>query len=209
MKFVGRADGPHTIICRLFDDDLVADLAEATEFLGRRSGIHLGRGRACRRYPITRRDRRGASGSPVRQGAVHRTELPAARRGGGPSDPGVSRLFRTVDALAGRRRHPGSGALWRARSGLGGGTRRGRQPAVGPGRRAAALGGVFGYAAFNDLSAREHQMHSRLRTLGKNADRSGPISPIVTADEVGDPADGLRLVSRINGEVCRTGTRPT
>lgn len=30
MKFVGRADGPHTIICRLFDDDLVADLAEAT-----------------------------------------------------------------------------------------------------------------------------------------------------------------------------------
>jgi len=74
---------------------------------------------------------------------------------------------------------------------------------------AAALGGVFGYAAFNDLSAREHQMHSRLRTLGKNADRSGPISPIVTADEVGDPADGLRLVSRINGEVCRTGTRPT
>jgi hypothetical protein len=31
MKFVGRADGPHTIICRLFDDDL-ADVAEATEF---------------------------------------------------------------------------------------------------------------------------------------------------------------------------------
>jgi len=70
---------------------------------------------------------------------------------------------------------------------------------------AAALGGVIGYAAFNDLSAREHQMHSRLRTLGKNADRSGPISPIVTADEVGDPADGLRLVSRINGEVVQDG----
>ena len=48
-------------------------------------------------------------------------------------------------------------------------------------------------------------MHSRLRTLGKNADRSGPISPIVTADEVGDPADGLRLVSRINGEVVQDG----
>jgi 2,4-diketo-3-deoxy-L-fuconate hydrolase len=70
---------------------------------------------------------------------------------------------------------------------------------------AAALGGVFGYAAFNDLSAREHQMHSRLWTLGKNADRSGPISPIVTADEVGDPADGLRLVSRVNGEVAQDG----
>jgi len=70
---------------------------------------------------------------------------------------------------------------------------------------AAALGGVFGYAAFNDLSAREHRMHSRLWTLGKNADRSGPISPIVTADEVGDPADGLRLVSRVNGEVVQDG----
>ena len=32
MKFVGKADGPHTIICRLFDDETVAEVAEATEF---------------------------------------------------------------------------------------------------------------------------------------------------------------------------------
>jgi 2-keto-4-pentenoate hydratase/2-oxohepta-3-ene-1,7-dioic acid hydratase in catechol pathway len=63
-----------------------------------------------------------------------------------------------------------------------------------------ALTGVLGYAAFNDLSAREHQMHSRLWTLGKNADRSGPLSAIVTADEVGDPRNGLRLTTRVNGE---------
>jgi 2-keto-4-pentenoate hydratase/2-oxohepta-3-ene-1,7-dioic acid hydratase in catechol pathway len=67
----------------------------------------------------------------------------------------------------------------------------------------SALAGVFGYAAFNDLSAREHQMHSRLWTLGKNADRSGPFSAVVTADEVGDPREGLRLRTRVNGETVQ------
>jgi 2-keto-4-pentenoate hydratase/2-oxohepta-3-ene-1,7-dioic acid hydratase in catechol pathway len=66
-----------------------------------------------------------------------------------------------------------------------------------------ALAGVFGYAAFNDLSAREHQMHSRLWTLGKNADRSGPFSAVVTADEVRDPRRGLRLRTRVNGETVQ------
>jgi 2,4-diketo-3-deoxy-L-fuconate hydrolase len=66
-----------------------------------------------------------------------------------------------------------------------------------------ALAGVLGYAAFNDLSAREHQMHSRLWTVGKNADRSGPISRIATADEVGDPRSGLRLLTRVNGEIMQ------
>ncbi|MBL7618857.1 fumarylacetoacetate hydrolase family protein [Frankia sp. AgB1.8] len=55
-----------------------------------------------------------------------------------------------------------------------------------------ALAGVFGYAAFNDLSARRSQGRSPLWTVGKNADYSGPLGPVVTADEVGDPADGLR-----------------
>jgi len=62
---------------------------------------------------------------------------------------------------------------------------------------AAALAGVFGYAAFNDLSARRAQGRSPQWTLGKNSDRSGPLGPVVTADEVGDPADGLRVVTRI------------
>jgi 2,4-diketo-3-deoxy-L-fuconate hydrolase len=68
-----------------------------------------------------------------------------------------------------------------------------------------ALGGILGYAAFNDLSAREHQMHSRLWTLGKNADFSGPLSPVVTSDEVGDPGSELRLVTRVNGEIVQDG----
>ncbi|MFI6512523.1 fumarylacetoacetate hydrolase family protein [Streptosporangium sp. NPDC050855] len=68
-----------------------------------------------------------------------------------------------------------------------------------------ALAGVFGYATFNDLSARRAQRLTAQWTLGKNSDHSGPIGPIVTADEVGDPADGLRLVTRVNGEVVQDG----
>ncbi|MBL7502144.1 fumarylacetoacetate hydrolase family protein [Frankia sp. CNm7] len=62
---------------------------------------------------------------------------------------------------------------------------------------AAAMAGVFGYAAFNDLSARRAQGRSPQWTLGKNSDFSGPLGPIVTADEAGDPADGWRVVTRV------------
>ncbi|OHV58661.1 fumarylacetoacetate hydrolase family protein [Pseudofrankia sp. BMG5.36] len=62
---------------------------------------------------------------------------------------------------------------------------------------ATALAGVLGYAAFNDLSARRAQGRSPQWTLGKNSDHSGPLGPVVTADEVGDPADGLRVVTRV------------
>jgi 2-keto-4-pentenoate hydratase/2-oxohepta-3-ene-1,7-dioic acid hydratase in catechol pathway len=64
-----------------------------------------------------------------------------------------------------------------------------------------AAQGIFGYVAFNDLSAREYQMQTQQWTLGKNTDASGPISPIATVDEVGDPADGLRLTTKVNGVV--------
>ncbi|MBX6389356.1 MAG: fumarylacetoacetate hydrolase family protein [Frankia sp.] len=60
-----------------------------------------------------------------------------------------------------------------------------------------ALAAVFGYAVFNDLSARRAQGCTPQWTLGKNADFTGPMGDIVTADEVGDPAAGLRLVTRI------------
>ncbi len=71
---------------------------------------------------------------------------------------------------------------------------------------ATAAAGVFGYAVFNDLSARRAQGASAQWTLGKNADRSGPMGPVVTADEVGDPAAGLRLVTRVNDEIVQDGT---
>jgi 2-keto-4-pentenoate hydratase/2-oxohepta-3-ene-1,7-dioic acid hydratase in catechol pathway len=69
-----------------------------------------------------------------------------------------------------------------------------------------ALDGVLGYAAFNDLTARLTQHRTTQWTLGKNADNSGPIGAIVTADEVGDPAAGLHLTTRVNGQVVQDGS---
>lgn len=65
------------------------------------------------------------------------------------------------------------------------------------------LAGVFGYAACNDLSARTFQTQVSQWTLGKNSDASCPMSAIVTADEVGDPAKGLRLTTRVNGKTVQ------
>ncbi len=66
-----------------------------------------------------------------------------------------------------------------------------------------AMAGVFGYCAFNDLSARSFQRASPQWTMGKNAELSGPMSAITTADEVGDPKNGLRLTTRRNGEIMQ------
>jgi 2,4-didehydro-3-deoxy-L-rhamnonate hydrolase len=68
-----------------------------------------------------------------------------------------------------------------------------------------ARGGVMGYAVFNDLTSRRAQKLTQQWTLGKNGDRSGPIGPIVTADEVGDLASGLRLQTRVNDVVVQDG----
>lgn len=68
-----------------------------------------------------------------------------------------------------------------------------------------ALNHVLGYAAFNDLSARKKQLETPQFTLGKNADSSGPISPIVTADELGDISTGLDVSTRVNGELMQQG----
>ena len=70
---------------------------------------------------------------------------------------------------------------------------------------AVAADGVLGYAAFLDLTARTAQKLTAQWTLGKNADRSGPMGPIVTADEAGDPADGWQLRTRVNGETVQDG----
>ncbi|WP_276143944.1 fumarylacetoacetate hydrolase family protein [Rhodococcus sp. T2V] len=70
---------------------------------------------------------------------------------------------------------------------------------------ADALDHVLGYAAFNDISARKKQLMTPQFTLGKNADRSGPIGTIVTRDEVGDPAKGLRVTTHVNGELMQDG----
>lgn len=69
----------------------------------------------------------------------------------------------------------------------------------------AAEAAVLGYATFNDLSARIAQKISTQWTLGKNADRSGPMGPIVTTDESGPLSAGLALTTRVNGTVVQQG----
>jgi 2,4-diketo-3-deoxy-L-fuconate hydrolase len=64
---------------------------------------------------------------------------------------------------------------------------------------------VLGYAAFNDLTSRRAQKLTQQWTLGKNGDRSGPIGAIVTADDVGNLSEGLRLRTRVNGTVVQDG----
>ncbi|MFE0678558.1 fumarylacetoacetate hydrolase family protein [Streptomyces sp. NPDC058867] len=69
-----------------------------------------------------------------------------------------------------------------------------------------ARAAVVGYSVFNDLTARRAQKLTSQWTLGKNGDRSGPLGPLVPVAEAGDLRDGLRLVTRVNGETVQQGS---
>jgi len=61
---------------------------------------------------------------------------------------------------------------------------------------------VFGYAPYNDASARAWQAHSTQWTAGKNFPCTGAFGPaLVTADEVEGAV--LRLTTRLNGKVLQ------
>lgn len=68
-----------------------------------------------------------------------------------------------------------------------------------------ALAAVLGYSAFNDVTARRAQKLTSQWTLGKNADRSGVLGPIVPAAEVGDLRAGLTVRTRVNGVEVQHG----
>lgn len=69
-----------------------------------------------------------------------------------------------------------------------------------------ALDHVAGYAVFNDGSLRDYQFKGSQWTLGKNFDQSGSWGPdIVTADELPPGATGLRLTTKLNGQVVQDG----
>lgn len=61
---------------------------------------------------------------------------------------------------------------------------------------------IFGYTAFNDMSARDWQFAERTKgnhLLGKNLDATGPLGPMIVPREfIADPMD-LGLSLRING----------
>jgi acylpyruvate hydrolase len=69
---------------------------------------------------------------------------------------------------------------------------------------ADALSCVFGYSCFNDISVRDYQKKTGQWTIGKNFDATGPFGPVVvTADELAPGATGLRIQSRLNGQVMQ------
>ncbi|CAO1649300.1 fumarylacetoacetate hydrolase family protein [Salinibacterium sp. NYA9b] len=68
-----------------------------------------------------------------------------------------------------------------------------------------ARAAVMGYSAFNDVTSRRAQKLTSQWILGKNGDNSGPLGALVTADEVGDLRDGLRVQTRVNGEQVQDG----
>jgi 2-keto-4-pentenoate hydratase/2-oxohepta-3-ene-1,7-dioic acid hydratase in catechol pathway len=69
-----------------------------------------------------------------------------------------------------------------------------------------ALAAVVGYSTFNDVTSRRAQKLTSQWILGKNGDDSGPLGPMVGASEVGDLRDGLRVRTRVNGEVVQDGS---
>jgi 2-keto-4-pentenoate hydratase/2-oxohepta-3-ene-1,7-dioic acid hydratase in catechol pathway len=69
--------------------------------------------------------------------------------------------------------------------------------------RARAYEYVFGYCAFNDVSARDFQFADKQWQRGKSCDTFAPMGPFVaTRDEIKDPqALGIKL--RLNGETMQ------
>lgn len=71
-------------------------------------------------------------------------------------------------------------------------------------KRADALQYVFGYSCFNDMSVRDYQKRTGQWTIGKNFDATGGFGPVlVTADELSPGATGLRIQTRLNGQVMQ------
>jgi len=60
---------------------------------------------------------------------------------------------------------------------------------------------VFGYTAFNDVTAREIQFKDKQWTRGKSFDTFAPIGPCITiSNQIGDVGN-LNICARVNGEL--------
>jgi len=73
--------------------------------------------------------------------------------------------------------------------------------------RADALDHVAGYSIFNDGSIRDYQLRTPQWTMGKNFDSTGPFGPVfVTADALPPGARGLKIETRLNGQVMQSAS---
>lgn len=70
---------------------------------------------------------------------------------------------------------------------------------------ANALQAVAGYSCFNDGTLRDYQRKTSQWTIGKNFDGTGAFGPwFVPANELPPGATGLKIESRLNGEVMQS-----
>jgi len=66
---------------------------------------------------------------------------------------------------------------------------------------------IAGYSCGNEGSVREFQRKTTQWDMGKNFDRTGGFGPwLVSADELPDGAKGLKIESRLNGQVMQSDT---
>lgn len=73
--------------------------------------------------------------------------------------------------------------------------------------REQALDHVVAYSLFNDASIRDYQFKAPQWTVGKNFDDTGAFGPyLVTADELPPGCRGLRLETRLNGQVVQSAS---
>ncbi len=64
---------------------------------------------------------------------------------------------------------------------------------------------VAGFSCFNEGSVREFQRKTTQWDMGKNFDRTGGFGPwVVTADELPPGGKGLKIQSRLNGQVMQS-----
>jgi 2-keto-4-pentenoate hydratase/2-oxohepta-3-ene-1,7-dioic acid hydratase in catechol pathway len=64
-----------------------------------------------------------------------------------------------------------------------------------------------GYSIFNDGSVRDFQRRTPQWTLGKNFDGTGAFGPVfVTADALPQGARGLKIETRLNGQVMQSAS---
>lgn len=73
--------------------------------------------------------------------------------------------------------------------------------------KSQALDHVIGYSIFNDASIRDFQTKSPQWTVGKNFDGTGAFGPVfVTADELPAGGKGLKIQTRLNGQLVQDAT---
>jgi 2-keto-4-pentenoate hydratase/2-oxohepta-3-ene-1,7-dioic acid hydratase in catechol pathway len=70
-----------------------------------------------------------------------------------------------------------------------------------------ALDHVLGWSIFNEATVRDVQFRTQQWTLGKNFDSTGAFGPmLVTADEIPSGGSGLRIETRLNGEIVQSAS---